>query len=693
MGLRDLSLHLAYESGSDSMKLLDEFYIPTLENAKAYYRIAGFFSSSALTVAAKGIEGLIHNEGKMYLLVSPELSKSDYEILCEHGSPTGKCRIFSDFDVSSYSDDHLKLLAWLLDVGRLKIKIVVGKKAGNSLFHEKIGIIKDKNGDRISFSGSINESAQAWLHNIEEFKVFRSWIPDQDAYLKQDFERFRNFWKGNRSDIAEVYDIPDSIREKLIQIKPDNVDDLKIMRTYKKYKNFGRNKLSLFPHQREAVEKWKTNGCSLLMEMATGTGKTRTAIGCMLEKLQEDDPLLVVVATPQNTLSRQWKDDIDKLEIRMDRSEFIDGSNPKWRVDLELLFSAFYNRTISNAVIFTTHVTASSADFISIIKRNKSSTKILFICDEVHGSGSVVHQKALLSEYEYRIGLSATPERLYDEDGTDLIRNYFGDASYEFSIAQALHTVNPLTGKPFLNPFRYIPIFIGLTPDETQKFKELTRKIVGLVFKKNKSKDEESLLNRLNIKRADIRKNAERKIPALRQLLENMHPPRIRDTILFVTEKQMVPCFQIMYKLGIRRAKITEEESATKIVNTKGETERQAIISQFTRHDLQVLVGIKCLDEGIDITSARVAILMASSANPREYVQRVGRVIRPGKGKDESEIYDFIVDAPESNVLNQEGQRVALIAQNALNYEEVKKAFMEKGVDLDAYQQEDQNRN
>lgn len=684
MGLRDLKLSTSYETTESKSQLLDDFYIPVLENACKYYRIAGFFSSSALSVGAKGIEGLVKNGGKMYLLISPEISEEDYKVIKEHGL-SADSSVFSGLSFGSMPDENLKALAWLLDNGKLEIKIVVGKKSRNSLFHQKIGIVFDNAGDMISFSGSINETAQAWINNIEEFKVFCSWEPGQLDYLQSDLTKFLAYWKKQRPDVADVYDIPESIKAQIVKIKPRDVWDLNIMRRYRADKKISDNKLSLFPHQERAVDSWKNNGYSLLMEMATGTGKTRTAIGCLLDKLDDGETLLTIVATPQNTLSRQWREDFKKLNITLDREGIIDGSNIKWRKDLELILLDLSDKKIKTAIIFTTHDTASSERFVNIVRKNKYNTKILFVGDEVHATGSAKQRNALLPEYDYRIGLSATPERMFDEGGTSLIREYFGKKSFEFTIADALKTINPLTGKPFLNTFSYHPIFVRLTESESKKFGKVSQLIAILKAKDNYDPDE---LQRLYDRRAEIGKNAENKFEALANLLDSMVPDTIQDTILFVSDKQIQRGFQILSSRKIKRAKITENESASKVVNDEGDTERQEIIAQFVRRQLQVLVGIKCLDEGIDIPNARVAILMASSTNPREFVQRVGRVIRPAPNKQPSEIYDFIVVPYEggagTGLLEKEARRAVYIAVNAINYDEVKASFLENGVDLDA---------
>lgn len=688
MSLRDINISTNYETTEDSRKLVDEFYIPVLDQAVRYYRIAGFFSSSSLAIAAKGIEGLVHNGGKMYLLISPELSDEDYRVIQEHGKITEDISIFSDFELDRAVNENVQALAWLLDSGRLEIKIVVGKKKSTSLFHQKVGVVFDADNNIVSFSGSINETAQAWLNNIEEFKVFRSWEDGQLDYLQSDLAKFLAYWKNERPALADVYDIPEAIKKKIIEIKPRDVMDLNIMRRYRKDKKNEDNKLSLFPHQERAVKAWTDNGYSLLMEMATGTGKTRTAIGCILQLLKEHTPTLYIVATPQNTLSRQWKADVEKLGIVFDYAAIIDGSNAKWRKDLEFLLMDISDGNIKNAIIYTTHDTSSSDKFISIIKENKYNTRIVFVCDEVHAIGSAKQREALLPEYEYRIGLSATPQRMFDETGTQLIVNYFGNASFEFTIADALSTINPITGKPFLNCFYYYPIFVGLSEKEEKDYAKISKQI-GVIL--NSEDRDEDKLQRLYDRRADICKNAVGKYDALDNLLEEMRPSTIEDSILFVSDAQIVPCFDILTEKKIRRAKITEKESATKVVDEQGDTERQAIISQFVNHQLQMLVGIKCLDEGIDIPNARIAILMSSSTNPREYVQRVGRVIRQAPNKKESVIYDFIVKPNCSipsvaSILVKEARRALYIAQNAINFDDVREKFLENGVEMNADQ-------
>ena len=554
MGYRELNINISYETAENRNHLLDDFYIPMLEQTKQYYRIAGFFSSSSLAVAAKGIEGLINNGGIMRLLISPRLSEQDERILREsqYTVLNDSLSFFQQLNIEDFKElDNLQALAWLLANKKLEIRIVVDKNSQESLFHQKIGIGYDSNGDMISFSGSINETAQAWLSNIEEFKTFKSWEEGQCDYLLADLRKFNSFWNGERSDIAEVYTIPESIKKRIIEVAPRDVNDLMIMKKYKDRKQISTTEISLFAHQQRAVDAWIKNDYRLLMEMATGTGKTRTAIGCMLKLLSNEKNLLVIIATPQNTLSRQWKQDIESLEIQKQYERIIDGSNTKWKKDLEICLLDLNAGMYENAIIYTTHSTASSDAFLKIIQKYQANIQILFICDEVHAIGSDHQQQALLDIYKYRVGLSATPERMFDETGTSIIRDYFGGKSFEFTIKDALSTINPLTGKPFLNPFYYHPVFVDLDESERTSYTKLSREIAVIA-----SADEvdEERLQMLLIRRSNILKNATMKLGAVESLIiELQKPKRIQDVIIFVTDRQVDPVLKMLSSHEISR--------------------------------------------------------------------------------------------------------------------------------------------
>lgn len=689
MSLQDIVINSTYETGNDPYRLVNEFYIPALQESVKYCRISGFFNSSSLMIAAKGIEALINNGGSMQLLISPELSKADLEIIQTHGIES--LPMLKEFNLGPMPDDHLQALAWMLDAGRLEIKIAIPSMYEDSLFHEKIGFFFDNSGNILSFSGSINETASGWMKNVEEFKVFRSWNSTQnEEYLQKDLRKFIGYWSNLKKETAIVYDIPAAVKKSLLKVKPDDVWELGLMNRYRnrrpKTPNSSSNKeshtnnpLGLFPHQLAAVDWWIKENHNAMFIMATGAGKTRSAIGCVFKLLEAKEPLLVIVSTPQTLLSEQWAGEFDELNVPITRKLMLDGSSgKKGKALLESLIMDINSGLRQNGVVFTTHNSASRQTFTDIIRRSKKNCKILYICDEAHAAGSGQFKKGLLPEYDYRIGLSATPKRMFDDEGTENLLRYFGNNPYEFTIAQAMSTINPRTGYPFLNPYNYHPVFVYLDDNEAQYYRRVTRSII--IEKSKKEKCDRGRLESLYKTRARIIKNASSKPGVLQSLVESLNPRQIINTIVFASDQHIDEVMLILKQLGTRPGKITEEISARGKAGM--DSERTQEIKAFNAHERGVLVGINCLNEGIDIKNACTAIIMSSSTNEREYIQRIGRVIRYAPGKPISEIYDFIVCLPDDTIPLSEINRAGVIAENASNEAAVYDLFAQKGVDL-----------
>jgi hypothetical protein len=291
MNFKKLKIKSAYDSTEDD--ILNLFYIPVLSYAKEYWRLCGFFSSSSLAVAAKGISKLIENNGKMKIVTSPKLTKEDVEAILEGYKQKEKIiekkllMELSDFE-SEIIKDHVRALAWMVANGKLEIKIVIIKDKETPLdqetlekkgiFHQKVGILKDSEGNMISFSGSINETATGWLENIEEFKVFRSWEVGELPYLSADIEKFKKFWSKGTKEV-EVMSLPMAVEKKLIQLAPRDIKELKLIE--KIQKETLQPKLKLRDYQEIALKNWIANGYKGIIEIATGGGKTYIGIKCI----------------------------------------------------------------------------------------------------------------------------------------------------------------------------------------------------------------------------------------------------------------------------------------------------------------------------------------------------------------------------------------------------------------------------
>ena len=699
-----LNLKSSYESGQDD--LVEEFYAPVLRCAKSYDRIAGFFTSSSLAIAAKGMAEFIRNKGVMRLIACPRLDEKDAEILeLVNTNPdtffSDKYQhMFEDLE-DSLQEQHISALGWMIANGYLEIKLAVVKEAGrfctgneidqSGIFHQKVGILTDFEGNKISFSGSINETASGWLYNVEEFKVFSSWN-EEKKYLVKDEQKFYEFWNNKRNNV-QTYNLPESVKKNLIEKANSFKAENNILHRYKNYidkKTVLDRNLSLFYYQKDAVKKWIRNDYKLLFQMATGTGKTRTAFGCIAELMLTQKKLIVIIACPQGTLSLQWKTEVDNLPFGFDISAVIDGTNKKWRTSLQETVLRVSTGFIDTAVLFTTHVTASKPEFINIIEQSNSDINYLFIGDEAHGLGASKCRKALLERYRYRVGLSATPSRWFDESGTKVLDNYFGNNSFEFTIRDALTTVNPITGKTFLVPYVYNLEFVDLTEEELADYAKISKEVRKLsVFSKDSDEYAEKL-ERLLFKRANIVKDAQNKYDKLKEILMSMD--EIQDLIIFVSPEQIDNVIQILYELRIPAHSFTQEAGTTIEARFDGLTERQHIIKHFKDGHYKSLVAIKCLDEGIDIPSAQNAILMASSTNPREYIQRIGRVIRQAPGKTKANIWDITIRPSATKfsdsemaefdklICDKEKNRIFDIVENASNnIEAIKKLYEEMG--------------
>lgn len=656
MGLKNITLKHYYDSDEDD--ILNDFYIPALKESCVYYRLAGFFSSSSLAAAARGIKGLIENDGEMKLITGAVLSKQDIEAIkkgIERPEEVIERVAIKSLDEieDEFVRDHVRALSWMVAQKKLDIKIAivvddegipVDKENINQrgIFHQKVGIFEDAEGNKLSFSGSDNESATAWKNNIEEFKVFRSWISAEGPYLEADLKRFKKFWYGNALR-ARVIDIPTAVREKLVKMAPSNIKELDLDR-WKQTK-----KIIFRPYQKTAIERWIDSNKKGIFEMATGTGKTFTALGCLDRVLKEEKRLVAVIVCPYNHLIKQWSKEIDKFGLKIDKI-IADSSNPKWKNELADYLLDIKSEIRDKIVVLTTHDTFPRDDFTKIIRL--SPVNLFLIVDEVHGIGSPIRKTGLIEDYKYRLGLSATPKRWLDDEGTEYIFEYFGEVVYGFSLKDAINTINPDSGETYLTPYIYKPYFIELSEDEILEYERETKKIARSYYRTKNEKEKRNLFSLLLIKRQKIIVNAANKFKALSEILNKMD--KVSHCLIYCSPKQIDKVQEILNERNIVQHKFTLEEGTKPEDRYGGISEREFILKKFAEGNYQALVAMKCLDEGVDIPPARTAIILASSGNPRQYIQRRGRILRNYPGKDYAIIYDIIVAPPFSDDVDEE---------------------------------------
>ena len=367
--------------------------------------------------------------------------------------------------------------------------------------------------------------------------------------------------------------------------------------------------IDLRQYQHDAIDAWFANNCQGIFEMATGTGKTYTAIGALQKLLKQEKKLVTIICAPFLHLATQWEHNLHQMGVDLPLV-YASSMDPKWKE--KCTGKIFDNRLgkLPYFIILTTHDTVSSEKFIEIMDDLKSPT--LLIADEVHGMGSVERINGLLDKYQYRLGLSATPHRYFDELGTKKLLKYFDKTVYEFTLHRAINEINPATNESYLAPYEYHPLFAELNSEEMDKYATISRQIAILFSKKLKTKDEELLLEKRLRDRQDILKNATEKYPSFKNLINTLkNNDEISHTLVYCSPQQIEPVQEIIRNSeNIIQHKFTSGEDATHHQKKYSDmTEREYLLDNFDKGIYHILVAIKCLDEGVDVPSTRNADL------------------------------------------------------------------------------------
>lgn len=654
MTLQDLHVRRSYDTGDAGLDVLSEFYVPALEASRSYDRLAGFFSSRALSVAAKGIAGLVNNGGRMRLAVSPRLQPDDIAALRDgvRGAELDALlttRLRDSLSLAELQDEiqrnHVRALCWMLAKDLLEIRLVLPTPrdaAEDGIYHQKIGILTDIDGNTMSFSGSINETAKGWLGNIEQFKVFRGWVEVEADYVGDDIQTFLRYWDG-MSDSTRTVDLPSAVREGLLSLAPENVESLRLVvarESGPRWQAGGKKDFALRPYQEEAIDAWFEADGRGILEMATGTGKTKTALSAVKRLAVNRGCLFLVVAVPYQHLATQWRADVQELFPQAD-IVMAGGSNASWRRETLDLIARLAMGVTRVGIVVVVHNTAASGAFLGEVARASSVCEdTILVADEMHALGAPKFRAALGDNYKWRLGLSATPERWFDDAGTDVLKDFFGDVVFTFGIEEALRTADPATGKSVLTPYTYHPHFVSLTDIEIEEYQHLTQRAMRARGQDSGS-DGQTLEELLMFLRARVAKKAEQKLGVLEDFLVEYGPTISHCIIYCIDSEQMEIVSQSLVRRGIVFRYFTGDEGTR--AEADGLSERQRILRSFESGDTQVLVAMKCLDEGVDVKRAQLGLILASSTNPREFIQRRGRLLRRAAGKDKAVIHDVIL--------------------------------------------------
>lgn len=647
MNFKDLNIKIEYRTLLDNMP--KEFFVPLLKEAVSYKRAVGYFSSSVLIEISKGILGLVKNGGHIQIITSPNLSDEDLKAIREGYKDRDEVirnAVFRELrdPVNQYQSDRLNLLANLIADGFLDIKIAITIKNDYiGIYHEKVGILEDKEGNKIAFSGSPNETANALLNNYETVDVFCDWKGDVERVrIKEEaFDRIWNDFEPNLK-IVNVENLSDEIikkykKEKIdyqkFNDKEDIIPDIERDCTFFKMPDG----VALYEYQKEAISNWINKSFCGVYDMATGTGKTYTALAS-LSKLSQilNENIAVIIVVPYRHLVEQWVLDINYFNVKPIKAYGYPGQN--WRKEFYDAVNAYNIGVINNFCIITTNATFSTDDFQNLIHKFKKN--FCFVADEAHNLGAEKIGKLLPKKARYRLALSATIERHGDEKGTETLYSYFGkEPCITFTLKEAIK-------QGFLTPYYYHPVLVCLDDDELEEYNTLTGQIIKAGYHEDDEVEKGSYIELLLIKRARIIAGCRQKVDKLIEIIEPFKEDYHMLIYCGATKydnskigdegevRQIDEINKQLYeKLGMKVRKFTSSERIK---------DRAEITEMFVNEEIQAITAIKCLDEGVNIPSIYKAFILASSTNPKEYIQRRGRVLRKAKGKKKADIYDFI---------------------------------------------------
>lgn len=721
-----------YRTGKDFEPI--NFFIDTFSKALQADILLGYFSTSAISVLSLSFAKFISSGGNVRFIINNILSSKDKALLLKATSYdttttnvdlTNFKELIKTFD--EYSVHFFECLAYLIKNRRIQFKIIT-PAAKKGISHFKSGIFTDKSGNKVSFKGSSNFTASALLENLEEIAIKVSWEEINKPALEEYQEYYNFIFDGNadyvdyldESQIIEV--IRGNFKEK--ELNELIVDEIELInkRSRKQRDNIRLNKSITnllddlerymneprfpFPHgpreyQLEAFDKWNSNGKKGIFAMATGTGKTITSLNCLLEEYKATGVYRALILVPTNTLVEQWEKEAGKFNFR--NSIIKISSRFQWQKELDMLLTSLEFGSNESFIIITTYASFHRPRLQHILKQLPSNT--LLIADEAHNISSPKMLEVFPNVHlQKRLALSATPKRAYDPEGTEAMERFFDDKepySYNFSMERAIN-------EEVLCKYFYYPRIVYLTEVELQEYVEVSKKLSKFFNAESDNLISNEIVTQLLMKRKRIIHKAENKLTTFKQILRKELDKRgsLKYTFVYVPEGYRTIEGEDDQDEEVRiineyTQAVMQTDPAIKVSQFLSETEdKEEILNLSAQGKIDVLASMKCLDEGVDVPRTELAIFCASTGNPRQFIQRRGRVLRQHPDKHLATIYDMIVlpdpssstaeDANfklERNLVKKELERVAHFAFMAINRYEAIEVFEEicKHYNLDIY--------
>lgn len=626
------------------------FLVPVLKCARRYKRSVGYFSSSVLQPILDGVVALARNNGTIQLIASPNLSENDIEAI-NTGYEARENIIDSCFtreflkEIEIFDDAKLQLLATLIARGVLDIKIAVTETLG--MYHDKLGILEDFDENTIAFFGSANSTFSGYQRNYEKIRIVKSWIEGENESIIDEQSEFDSLWNGT-NEYVKVYDYRESAKSNILKLIEQRTNSENI-----------KAPIELRDYQEKAISAWVDNGYHGFYVMATGTGKTWTAIYSAKE-LIKTHPAMIVICAPYKHMVKQWAEDVEKA-FEDAKIILVSSENLKWEQQMsqEIIRKKYDSNT--QIIIISTIASFKMQRFTNTL--SKSEEDKLLIVDEAHRF--TARSEDMHTQFKYMLGLSATPfSGTSAQRGKDLME-FFGGQVFSLPIEEALE-------RKFLVPYYYHPIYVHASEEDERKFQYHTHRILSC-FKNNVCINLDLLVKSLR-NRLRVISMAEEKLKQIdyivSQVNENNHfvvycgDGKLFDKNTGEELRHIQSVKRVLSAHGYKPSQFTAQENMD---------DRMQLVDAFNKGEISALAAIRCLDEGINIPSIKSALILSSNDDYREFVQRRGRILRTYKGKDFANIYDVVVlpstDLPAWAKI--EFRRFHEYAKLALNWEEL----------------------
>ena len=556
--------------------------------------------------------------------------------------------------LSKYDDLFLKCIAFLIQNNRLKIKFIRPKE-GKGIAHYKSALFQDKNENYALVKGSCNFSAYGFEENLEEAEITPAWMNEQSKLKVEEFRAyFNDAWEDKNPNIDHVLvgELESRISKHTGEVhKRDLVAEIEEEYQF-------RDNIPNFPYingpreyQKVAYQRWKEHNCTGLFAMATGTGKTLTSLNCVLREYQDIGYYRAFVFVPTISLLDQWIEEAKGFNFQ---NIFAHG---RLKSTDRKRFSALKTLDSIEKQSFIYIMTYDS--MVSVNMKNEFQSLLLdciLIADEAHNVGAKNARAKWLSIISSRqkvIALSATPNRQY-EDNIEFTKSCFNDEppyTFEYSMGDAIKN-------GILCNYEYFPISVSLTSQEFSLFEELTEKISAVArIEDNIHKD---LLETLLLKRRRIINNAENKLSAFEYVINKNYSEfgSLSYSLVYSPEGFEPDSNERRIFNYSKTIRAVDEKVTVRQFTGRSDIDREAVLNHFESGELDVLISMKCLDEGVDLPRAEFGYFLSSTGNPRQFIQRRGRLLRNHPDKRFAKIYDFVVIPPGNTSISHSVKKI-----------------------------------